>query len=143
MQITRQTEYAVRILIELAGVPDSKMIRSRTVAEKHQLPEKFLNKTVQILVRAGLIETRRGLRGGLRLAVPADSVTIADVLTAIEGKVAINPCLHENHYCEHKSDCRVNKILQRAQDAMVAELSKETFADLAREEAGKKFFNII
>ena len=131
MQITRQSEYAIRAMIELASVPQGSVIQSRAIAEKHELPEKFLNKTIQLLSRAGFIETKRGMNGGVKLLVPPESVTIADVISAIEGKVSINPCLGDSHYCTHQSTCRVHHILRRAQDAMLAELSRETIADLA------------
>jgi len=134
MQITRQSEYAIRALMELAAAPEGVVIQSRSIAEKHRLPEKFLNKTIQILVRAGYVKTLRGMKGGIRLAVDPDRVTIADVIQAIEGKIALNPCLGDHYFCENVSFCRVHGILQRAQDAMLAELSKETLADLVRED---------
>ncbi len=131
MQITRQSEYAIRAMIELASAPEGTILQSRAIAEKHDLPEKFLNKTIQLLSRAGFIETKRGMNGGIKLIVSPGSVTIADVITAIEGKIAINPCLAESSYCKHQPTCRVHSILQRAQGAMLAELNKETIADLA------------
>jgi len=134
MQITRQTEYAIRTLLELAKMPKGAIMQSKTVSERQELPEKFLNKTVQRLVRAGFLETRRGMQGGIRLIVDPQSITIADVVIAIEGRVAINPCLAENSYCKNQPACRVHGILQRAQDALLSELSKETFADLVRKE---------
>lgn len=134
MQLTRQTEYAIRTVIELANAPAGTMMNSRTIAEKQNLPEKFLTKTIQILVRAGMVETRRGMQGGIRLSVSPDSITIADVLYAIEGKLAINPCLEGDSYCENQSNCPVRKVLGRTQKAILAELSKETIADLAKGE---------
>lgn len=134
MQMTRQTEYAIRTLLALATAPKGVLVPSRVIAAEYDLPEKFLNKTIQILVRAGLVETRRGLQGGIRLAVPADSITIADVAVAIEGRIAINPCLADNYYCRNSAVCRVRAILERAQEAMIAELSRETLAELAGEE---------
>ncbi|MGM0689333.1 MAG: RrF2 family transcriptional regulator [Bacillota bacterium] len=134
MQITRQSEYAIRALMELAAAPEGAVIQSRSIAEKHRLPEKFLNKTIQILVRAGYIKTLRGMKGGIRLTVDPGNITIADVIQAIEGKIALNPCLAESYFCENSSSCRVHGILKRAQDAMIAELSKETLADLVRED---------
>jgi len=134
MQLTRQTEYAIRTLIELVKAPEGVMVHSKSIAEKHNLPEKFLNKTIQILVRAGLVETRRGMQGGIRLAVSPDSIKIADVLAAIEGKLALNPCLGGDYHCEDQPVCPVRKVLQRTQEAILAELSKETLADLAKGE---------
>ena len=143
MQLTRQSEYAIRALLELAAAPEGVVIKCRTIAEKHGMPEKFLNKTVQVLVRAGLVRTRRGMQGGIRLAVPPETITMADVIDIIEGRIVLNPCLGDNYSCKNINSCLMHGILQRTQDAMVAELSKETFADLAREEVKAKILGII
>ncbi len=139
MQITRQTEYAIRTLIELATFPEGEIVQSRAIAEKHDLPEKFLHKTTQLLVKAGFVETRRGMNGGIKLAVSPESITAADVLRAIEGKIAINPCLADNYYCKYKADCTLRPILQRTQDAMIAELSKETIAEMVNGQKSNVF----
>jgi len=131
MQLTRQAEYAIRAILELSILPEGEFIQSRTIAERQELPEHFLNKTVQILTRAGLIETRRGIQGGVRLAVKPEDITIADVVAAIEGKIALNPCLADGYHCANQPTCRVHGILKRAQAALLAELSIESFAELA------------
>lgn len=132
MQITRQSEYAIRAVMELASVPPGTVIHSRAIAEKQGLPEKFLHKTIQLLTRAGLVESRRGRHGGIKLVASPESITILDVINAVEGRVAINPCLADGYYCQNKPTCRVNKILKRAQDAMLAELQRETMAELVK-----------
>ncbi len=137
MQLTRQSEYAIRTLLELCKYPDREFVQSRSIASQQGLPVQFLNKTVQILARAGLIETRRGMQGGVRLAVKPETITIADVVAAVEGQVAINPCLTGSYTCANQSACRVHGILKRAQEALLAELSRETFADLIKEEGGE------
>lgn len=133
MQITRQAEYAIRILLELASLTRGEITQCRVIAEKRKVPDKFLQKTIQILARCGFVETRRGTMGGVKLAVSPASVTIADIITAVEGEVHISPCLCKEFYCGNKEKCRVTRILQRAQDALLDELSKETLADLVSE----------
>ena len=135
MQITRQTEYAIRTLIELSGVPPGTMLHTRDISERQEIPEVFLTKTIQVLARAGLVTTQRGIQGGVRLAVSPDKITIADVLTVTEGRLGLNVCLTEFGYCPNKALCPVHRVLKRAQDAMLAELKKETFADLANQNA--------
>lgn len=134
MQLTRQAEYAIKTILELSMLPEGEFIQSRTIAARQELPEQFLNKTVQILTRTGLVETRRGMQGGIRLALRPEEITIADVLTAVEGKIALNPCLAEGYHCANLPSCRVHVILKRAQVAMLAELGRETFAELANDE---------
>ncbi len=138
MQLTRQAEYAIKIILELSKLPQGEFIQSRAIAERQELPGQFLNKTVQVLTRSGLVETRRGMQGGIRLAVKPEEITIADVLTAVEGKIALNPCLAEGYHCPNRPACRVHGILKRAQAAMLAELGQETFADLASDDGARR-----
>lgn len=132
MQITRQTEYAVRTLMELSQIPPAAMMSTKKISENQEIPEVFLKKTIQLLDRAGLVATRRGKEGGVRLSVSPKDITIADVLKAIEGEIAINPCLSGKNYCKKEGACPVRKVLGRAQKAMLVELGKETFADLVK-----------
>jgi Rrf2 family transcriptional regulator, nitric oxide-sensitive transcriptional repressor len=131
MQLTRQSEYAIRTLIELAQKPYGTVLSTKVISERQSIPEVFLKKTVQLLARAQLVATQRGTQGGVKLAVPAEGITIAQVITAIEGEVAINPCLSSSNVCENRATCSIHRILQRAQDAMLAELNKETLQDIA------------
>lgn len=130
MQITRQTEYAVRTLIELASLPYGEVLSSKVISHKQEIPEEFLKKTIQMLSSNGLVITQRGIQGGVKLARPAEQITIADVIVAIEGPFAINPCLVPDYNCKNRKTCPVNPVLARAQKALITELSKETLADL-------------
>ncbi len=134
MQITRQTEYAIRTILELAKAERGKLIATKSISANQGIPEVFLKKTILLLVRAGLVFTQRGADGGVRLAVPADRITIANIVSAVEGPLAINVCLTESYDCPNQPLCRVRPLLQRTQVAMLAELSRETVADLMTEE---------
>ena len=130
MQLTRQSEYAVRTMLELASRPFGEIIPSKIISESQDIPEDFLKKTIQLLTLSGLLSTQRVTQGGVRLVKPPDQITIADIVTAIEGTVTINPCLAPGYVCSRRDTCPVSPILARAQNAMLQELSKETLADL-------------
>lgn len=137
LQITRQTEYAIRTLLELANVPFGQMLQARTISERQEIPEVFLKKTIQLVALAGLVTTQRGAQGGVRLSVPGDQITIAGIIEAVEGKIAINVCLAEGNQCPNKPSCQVHRVLKRAQDALISELRREALADiLAKGEVG-------
>ena len=106
MKITRETGYAIKILIELAKSPFGELIPSKLIAEQQDIPGMFLQKTVQLLSRAGLVSTQRGIQGGVRLTVSADKITIANVITAIEGPLALNLCLSPGYSCPNMTDCQ-------------------------------------
>lgn len=130
MQITRQTEYAIRTLLELAKGPAGEVLQVKIISERQNIPAEFLKKTVQLLALAGLINTRRGTQGGIMLARPAEEITIADIIKAIEGPVAMNLCLEPGYVCPNQSICPVSPVLVRAQEAFLRELKRESLADL-------------
>ena len=132
MQLTRQSEYALKILLELAHHPYGEVLSSKIISERQEIPEDFLKKTIHLLALAGLVSTLRGTQGGVRLAKNAEQINIADVVTAIEGPVAINPCLSPGFTCPNQAKCTINPVLARAQQAFLEELSKESLAELAR-----------
>ena len=131
MQLTRQSEYALKILLELAGYPYGEVLSSKIISERQDIPEDFLKKTIHLLALGGLVSTQRGTQGGVRLAKQAEQINIADVLTAIEGAVAINPCLAPGYSCPRQAECNISPVLARAQQAFLNELRKESLADLA------------
>lgn len=133
MQITRQTEYGIKTLIELAQSPEGQLIASKTISERQGIPETFLHKTLQLLSKAGLVITQRGVQGGVRLALSAEKITVKDILVAIEGPLAINICMTPGYPCEKIETCKVRKVLARAQAALTAELSRTTLADIIDE----------
>ncbi|NPV89411.1 MAG: Rrf2 family transcriptional regulator [Firmicutes bacterium] len=133
MQITRQTEYAVKILMELASHPFGQMVSSRSIAENKQIPEHFLQKTIQLLVKAGMVTSQKGRGGGVRLVRPGDEFTIYDVLVAIEGPLAINVCLKQFYECPNLKTCRVRKLFGEAQNALFDVLNGKTIAELVNE----------
>jgi Rrf2 family protein len=130
MQITRQTEYAIKTLTELGQIPYGQLMSSKLIAQRHEIPEDFLHKTIQILSRAGLAVTQRGVQGGVRLARPLEEITIADVIEAMEGPIALNVCLSPGYQCDNIGSCQVRQVLACAQAAMVKELKKKTLADI-------------
>ena len=130
MQLTRQTEYALRTMLELASHPCGEIISSKTISERQDIPEDFLKKTIHILAVNGLVNTVRGTQGGVRLAKYATEIKVSDVVEAIEGPVAINPCLSSGFVCPNQAKCHISPVLARAQRAFMTELSKDSLADL-------------
>lgn len=134
IQITRQTEYAIKTLLELGTVPMGQLMSAKVIAQRHAIPEDFLHKTIQVLSRAGLAVTQRGLQGGVRLGCPLEQITIADVIEAMEGPIALNVCLSPGFQCKNLATCKVRQTLGRAQQAMLAELRKTSLAEIAAEQ---------
>ena len=131
MQITRASDYAVRVMIHLAGLPPASTVRQSELSKATDVSGHFLSKVLQQLVRSRLIRSQRGSGGGYALAVPARSVSLLDVVEAIEGPVRLNQCIAEGPSCERKSWCPAHQVWAEAQAALVTVLGSASMASLA------------
>ena len=88
MRISAKTDYAIRAATELAASGGDTWVKTETVAERQGIPLPFLLNILAELRTAGLVQSRRGAEGGYRLAQPAETVAVADVIRAIDGPLA-------------------------------------------------------
>lgn len=88
VQISAKADYAVRALLVLAADPDHRPITGRAIATSQQMPVKFVENTLVELRSSGLVRSQRGTGGGFRLGRPADQITIAQVVRAVDGPLA-------------------------------------------------------
>jgi len=131
MQITRASDYAVRVMIHLAGLPLGSTVQQSVLSRATDVSGHFLSKVLQQLVRSRLIRSQRGSGGGFALAVPAAGVSLLDVVEAIEGPVRLNQCLMEGPSCDRKSWCPAHQVWAEAQAAVVSVLGAASMEDLA------------
>ncbi len=91
MRVSARAEYAIRALVELAAAEQERPprpMRADAIARAQAIPPKYLENLLGDLRRARLVSSQRGLEGGYRLARPADSITLADAIRAIDGPLA-------------------------------------------------------
>jgi Rrf2 family protein len=88
MRISAKADYAVRAVVELAGMTDSEPVKAERVAKAQDIPLNFLENILGELRHAGIVRSQRGAEGGFRLARPAEQISIADVIRAVEGPLA-------------------------------------------------------
>jgi len=131
MRVTKQTNYAVRILMYCAANPDG-LSRIPDIAKAYGVSELFLFKILKPLVRAKLVETVRGRNGGLRLARPATDITLFDVIRETEDSFSMAECFdNEDADCPLIDSCALNSAWRDALNAFLMTLAKYTIADLA------------
>jgi Rrf2 family transcriptional regulator, iron-sulfur cluster assembly transcription factor len=135
LQLTRGGEYAIRAMTYLAGFPEGHVVFVRDICEAQDIPESFLAKILQSLVRDGLAVSQRGARGGFGLARPATEISMRDIVEAVDGPVALNQCVLWPESCERSGDCAAHKAWVRAQEQMMAVLDTVTLSSLAAERA--------
>ena len=131
MQITRASDYAIRVMIHLAGLPRGSKVQQAELSKATEVSGHFLSKVLQQLVRSQFIRSQRGAGGGFALAVPAERVSLLDVVEAIEGPLHLNLCLEEGPSCCRKSWCPAHKVWADAQEAVVEVLGRASIASVA------------
>jgi Rrf2 family protein len=130
MRLTKQTSYALRILIHCARAGGAH-VTAGDVAAEHGITEYNVAKIVPILVRGGFIETSRGRAGGLKLALPPAEIGIGDVLRVTETTHVEAECVGGTSLaCGIKRAAPINRLLGEALDAFISVLDKHTLADL-------------
>lgn len=132
MRLTRQSSYAIRTLIYCA-VNAPGLSRIADIARAHSISELFLFKLIRPLVEAGLIETVRGRKGGIRLGRPAAEITLLDTIKLTEESFAMAECFEggSDVLCPLADACDLNGALREALGAFFDVLESYTIADLA------------
>ncbi len=130
-------EYAVRAMVGLASKPFGTVTPISEISEEWEISENFLRKIIAHLVKMGLVHSRRGTNGGVRLAIPAEKLTLLDVIEAIEGKIFLNKCLIGPECCTQTAWCAVHTVWCEAQEAMRYILSKRSLAEIASSNAAQ------
>lgn len=129
MRLTRQTNYAVRILMFCATSPG--LSRIAQIADFYAISEPFLFKILQALTKADLIETVRGRSGGIRLKQPAETIKLGHVVRMIEENFDLVECFEMGEtQCPLVSSCGMSEALREALDAFFAVLDRYSIADL-------------
>jgi Rrf2 family protein len=131
LEITRRTDYAIRILLALAGRPDGEPLSSRELGKLQDVPHAFARSIVTELVGAGFVTSRRGAGGGVALARPAAQITLLEVIRALEGGLSLNLCTHDDDYCRRAASCAMHEVWLEAEAVLSRHLSQQDFAALA------------
>lgn len=130
MQISRKADYALRAVIYLSSQDREKSCSAAEIAAYQSVPQKFLEKIIRDLIRAGLVKSKRGWNGGYALARASDAISFRDVIEAVEGPIAVNLCLQADQCCEHLSRCTMFAVWSEVQQRVLDVFTRTTLADL-------------
>jgi len=130
MKLSRASTYALYGLAYIAGQEGERYVPLSEIHEKRGVPEKHLAKIFQTLVKAGLLVSARGVRGGFSLARSPEAISPLDVIEAIEGRIPDSGCMLLIEECDRDTVCRINSVWRRAQNEMLTVLRSTTIADL-------------
>ena len=130
LQITRQTEYAIRGLQELARRESEAPVQLKSIAGACEVSEAFLAKIFQMLAQSGIVKSHRGVKGGFSLGRPASEITLREVVEVCEGGIVLNHCLRSVDPCHNAENCYISKVWREAQDALTGALEKTHLSDV-------------
>lgn len=132
MRLTRQTNYAIRMLMYCTA-NDGKLSRVPEIARAYSVSELFLFKILQPLVENGLVETVRGRNGGVRLGRAAKDISLFDVVRVTEENFAMAECFENDATeCPLVDSCGLNSALREALNAFFGVLMKYSISDLVK-----------
>ncbi len=130
LRISRLTDYATVILAALASEPQ-RVQTAASLARQTRIAAPTVSKLLKQLQRTGLVSSTRGLHGGYQLARPAAQISVAAILDALEGPVALTDCAAGHGYCEIEETCRVGRVWQRLNLVIRRALHEVSLAQLA------------
>jgi Rrf2 family protein len=134
VRTTAKADYAVRAAVELAALSGKGPVKADQIAEAQSIPLNFLENILAELRRAGIVESRRGAAGGYLLARPAEDVTLADVIRAVEGPLANVRGMSPDALEYEGSAERLRDVWVALRSSVRAVLEQVTLADVAKGE---------
>ena len=134
MRLTRAGEYGVRCILYLSSKGVGVLCNRKQIAETMDIPAQFLGKIAQQLARAGYIEIIQGAKGGLRLVVSPEKLTLLDVVESVIGEIFLNDCILRPDSCNRSNSCAAHRVWFKARNQLRATLREATFADLLNEQ---------
>lgn len=129
MRLTKHTDYAFRVLIYLASMPEDRLSTVQEIAGQFDVSRSHIMKIVQKLAGAGLIHASRGQHGGIKLGQPKEAIDLRSVIELMEATLAPVNC--DDPVCIIKKNCTLKNILFEAQRHFLEHVEHYTLADLA------------
>jgi Rrf2 family protein len=140
MRLSKKGEYAVRALVEIgfeSHLRPGSLIQISTVAQRTNIPEKFLEQILLALRNGGVLRSKRGVEGGYSLAKPSDQITLGEVIRLLDGPLAPIPCVsltaYERCSCPDEESCGLHIAMKQVRDAIAGILDAYKLSRLIAE----------
>ncbi|MHC4552104.1 MAG: RrF2 family transcriptional regulator [Planctomycetota bacterium] len=130
MKLSSRTRYGMRAILELALEYGNAPLQIKTIADREDISNKYLEQLIAMLKAAGLVRSIRGPRGGYLLAKPPAEIQLKEVFVTLEGPMVPAECLDHPEFCPRCMDCVTRDIWQELQNAIDGVLESVTLADL-------------
>ena len=131
MQLTRHTDFSLRVLIYLSLNKSGELVTINEISEHFEILKNHLTKVVNHLAQKGFVKTVRGKNGGLRLANPPANIKLGDVVRSMEMNLDVVDC--SKPLCPLINNCKLKRILNEAKQSFLKTLDNYTIEDLSEE----------
>jgi Rrf2 family protein len=131
LRLSKKADYALMAMKHLAQKRDVASTSAREIAEQYDIPIELMAKVLQRLVRMRLLASTQGTRGGYMLGRPAATISVADVIEAIDGPFTVTACSTEKHDCEQFNKCSIRDPLWQIRERIAEALGTVTIAEMA------------
>ncbi len=128
--LSRGSQYAVQAMVHLAAFPEKTIVRQSDVSEATGVPLPYLSKILAGLARAGLVVARRGPTGGVRIARHPATITVGDILRAVDGTTHDTGCLLGHGECNEENPCALHGSWVSIRRRIEMEIHGRTLAEL-------------
>jgi len=133
LRLSKKTEYALFAMVDMAGVPAREPATVRSLAERYSLPQELLGKVLQTLKKEGMLDSIQGVKGGYMLARKAESISLAEIIEAIEGPFTFMSCSGEiSCTCNLFDTCTIKSPLEVIQQGLENYFKSISLNDLCK-----------
>ena len=137
LRVSKLTDYATVVMTVLAEAAGD-VLSAQALAERARLELPTVSKLLKQLGHAGLVESFRGVNGGYRIARAPESISVAEIVIAMEGPIGMTECSAHAGLCDHERHCGVRGNWQRINQAIEHALQSVTLADMLKPPGGKR-----
>ncbi|MEI8235201.1 MAG: Rrf2 family transcriptional regulator [Verrucomicrobiota bacterium] len=136
MRLSNRTDYALRTLFTLVECADKELVSTRKLAERNDIPKKFLEQILTEMKAKGWIESVTGKRGGYRLAKPSSAITMGEVIRHFDGSLSPIACVSSTgyKYCTQETVCRFRRLFLDARNYVTRLMDESTLESVFKAE---------
>jgi Rrf2 family protein len=135
LRLSKKADYGLIALSYMAAAGRRPVVSAREMAEQHDIPVELLAKVLQRLARCGLLKSVQGINGGYSLARSPQTISVAEVVEAIDGPLTLTACSDTSDTCDQFAKCSIRDPLHRIRERIALALATCTVAELAAERA--------
>ena len=132
IRLSKETDYGIILLTQIVSTPETMLFSARELGQETGIPQPTVSKILKILTRSGILCSQRGAKGGYSLAVNPSRISIFQVISALEGPVALMECIEHPGDCSQELTCGVKNHWEIINSRVRATLEEISLAEMAR-----------